>query len=543
MRGMNEAIRVRRPGVLGTAAALLTFLAAAPSGAAPAAVEVSSAPPAEMPAAALRIEGGQVLLSVDEAVALALERNLGLRVQRYGRQRTRLGIEQELGIYDLDLSGGASASHDESPSASNLEGAEVQKQDREGFTIGLGQLLPSGGTAGASWSNGRLETNSQFFLLNPSYSSGFDLSFNQPLLRNFGRGATEFGIEVARLQSDVARDAFLEQVITTVQRAENAYWNLVGARFRLRVAEESLALARQLHENNRIRVDVGTLAPLELASSEAGIATRQEEIIRTRGAIGDAEDILRYLLNLDDEKTWSLPIVPETEVGTEPLTVALPEALATALESRPELSRERVAQQSREVEAAFYRQLARPRLDLRATYGYNGVGGDAILRDGQGNVIGTSPGGWDDALDQITGFDFPGWSLGLEFGYPLQNRTAKARSTVADLAVEQGRVGVEEIRQGVQAEVRIAVRGLDTARQQMESARVSVTLGEKNLDAERKKYDNGLSTSFEILRVQDDLTAARSRLVDAETGYRKAIVEYHRSVGKLLDSAGVSIAD
>lgn len=540
---MSEDIRVCRRGALGAAGAILMLLTAVPAGAVDPPVQVSSEPRSDAAPAQLRIENGRILLSVDEAVALALERNLGLRVQRYGRQQVRLGVDQAMGIYDLGLGGGVSASHDESPSASNLEGAEVQKQDREGFSIGLGQLLPSGGTVGASWSNGRFETNSEFALLNPSYSSGFDLTIRQPLLRGFGRDATDFEIQVARLRSDVAREGFLEQVIATVQRAEFAYWNLVGERFRLRVAEESLALARQLHENNRIRVDVGTLAPLELASSEAGIATREEEIIRTRGAIGDAEDILRYLLNLDDERTWALPIVPETEVRTEPLTVALEESLATALESRPELARERVAQQSRQVEAAFYRQLARPRLDLAATYGFNGVGGDAILRDGQGNVIGTAPGGWDDALDQITGFDFPGWSVGVEFGYPLQNRGARARAKVADLAVEQGQVSLEEIRQGVQAEVRVAVRGLDTSRQQMESARVSVTLAEKNLDAERKKYDNGLSTSFEILRVQDDLTAARSRLVDAETGYRRALVEYHRSVGKLLDFAGVSVAD
>lgn len=540
---MSETIRVRRRGTLEAAGVWLMLLAATPGGAASPPVEVRSEPAGGTGPAELRIEDGQIRLSVDEAVALALERNLGLRVQRFGRQQARLGVDQAMGIYDLGLSGGVSASHDESPAASNLEGAEVQKQDRQGFTIGLAQLLKSGGTAGASWSNGRLKTNSQFFLLNPSYSSGLDLSLRQPLLRGFGRDATEFEIQVARLQSDVAREGFLEQVIATVQRAENAYWSLVGARYRLRVAEESLALARQLHENNRIRVDVGTLAPLELASSEAGIATRQEEIIRTRGAIGDAEDLLRYLLNLDDERTWALPILPETEIRTEPLSVTLEESLASALQSRPELSREHVAQRTREVQAVFYRQLARPRLDLAATYGFNGVGGDAILRDEQGNVIGTASGGWDDALDHITGFDFPGWSVGLEFGYPLRNRSARARATIADLAVEQGRVNLEQIRQAVQAEVRVAVRGLDTARQQMESARVSVTLAEKNLDAERKKYDNGLSTSFEILRVQDDLTAARSRLVAAETGYRMALVEYHRSVGKLLDFAGVSVSD
>jgi outer membrane protein TolC len=433
--------------------------------------------------------------------------------------------------------------HEESPAASNLEGAEVQKQDRDAFSVGLSQLLPSGAVGGVSWANSRLETNSQFYLLNPSYSSGLDLSFAQPLLRGFGREQTETGIRVARLQSDQAREAFIERVVATVRQAEVAYWNLVRARYQLKVAEESLKLAQQLHNDNKVRVQVGTLAPLELASSEAGIATRQEEIIRAQGAVGDAEDILRYLLNLDDPKTWSLPMVPDTAVETQPASVELDSALTTALESRPELAGERIAQASREVEQAYFRGQTRPRLDLKASYGFNGVGGDALLRDEQGNVIATVPGGWSDAIDQITGADFPGWSVGLEFGYPIRNRTAKAKATLADLSVEQGKVGLEQLRQQVQAEVRVAVRGLETARQQMESARVSVTLAEKNLDAEHKKYENGLSTSFEILRVQDDLTAARSRLVDALTSYRTSLVEYHRAVGKLLDFAGVSVVD
>ena len=540
---MHENHRARRPSARGAAAALTTILLAVPAAAAPPAVEVRSAPIPVTGPANLRIESGELHLSVDEAVGLALERSLGLQVQRFGREQARVGVEQAMGIYDLDLTSALSTLHEESPAASNLEGAEVQKQDRDAFSVGLSQLLPSGAVGGVSWANSRLETNSQFYLLNPSYSSGLDLSFAQPLLRGFGREQTETGIRVARLQSDQAREAFIERVVATVRQAEVAYWNLVRARYQLKVAEESLKLAQQLHNDNKVRVQVGTLAPLELASSEAGIATRQEEIIRAQGAVGDAEDILRYLLNLDDPKTWSLPMVPDTAVETQPASVELDSALTTALESRPELAGERIAQASREVEQAYFRGQTRPRLDLKASYGFNGVGGDALLRDEQGNVIATVPGGWSDAFDQITGADFPGWSVGLEFGYPIRNRTAKAKATLADLSVEQGKVGLEQLRQQVQAEVRVAVRGLETARQQMESARVSVTLAEKNLDAEHKKYENGLSTSFEILRVQDDLTAARSRLVDALTSYRTSLVEYHRAVGKLLDFAGVSVVD
>lgn len=528
-----------------TAAAALLFLGVSTLSAQPAEapVTVRSEPAEAAGVVELRVESGAVHLTLDEVVALALERNLGLRVQRYGREQARLGIQEAMGIYDLGLTGDATVSSEESPSASNLEGAAVQKQDREQLTLGLSQLIPTGGTAQVSFSNSKLETNSQFFTINPSYNSGLDFAFSQPLLRNLGRDVTEFGLRIAALDSDIAREGFVEQVVATIANAETAYWNLVAARYRLDVAEESRALANQLHENNRVRVDVGTLAPLELVASEAGIAVRDEEIIRARAAIGDAEDVLRYLISVDDARFWTMPLVPDTDAETEYLTFDLSEALSTALESRPELAREQLALRGREIQAAYYRSQTKPRLDLVARYGFNGVGGDVVVRDNQGNVVSSLPGGWDDAFEQVVDADFPGWSVGLQFGMPLQNRSARARATSAELALDQGRVGLELVRQQVEAEVRIAARGLETGRQEIESARVSVRLAESNLDAEKKKYENGLSTSFQILQVEEELASARLRLVQAVTGYRRALVSYHRSIGKLLDYASVTVAD
>jgi outer membrane protein TolC len=170
---------------------------------------------------------------------------------------------------------------------------------------------------------------------------------------------------------------------------------------------------------------------------------------------------------------------------------------------------------------------------LRATYGYNGVGGDAVVRDADGNVVTFLDGTWGDAVEQITDMDFPGWSVALEFSYPLQNRAARARRAIADVGLEQGRALLTDLELLIATQVRTAVRGLDTARQQIQSAEVSVRLAERNLDAERKKYENGLSTSFQILEVQEDATAARSRLVAALASYRRALIEYHRAIGDL----------
>jgi outer membrane protein TolC len=538
----------RSPGARRLAVPCVMFACMAGAGVAPVAgetpppVEVTSVPPPQTATVDLRVSGDEIRLTLEETVRLALERNPALRANRYLRQQSRLGIEAAMGQYDLALFGAVSASEDESPAASNLDGAAVQKQERQGLDLGVSQLFSSGGVGSVDWGNGRFDSNSEFSLLNPSFASGLDFTFEQPLLRGFGRAATDYAVEVARNGDRIAQDVFVQQVVATIQRAAVAYWNLVEARFQLTVAEESRGLARELHQNNQTRVEVGTLAPLELVASEAGIATREEEIIRARAAIGDAEDRLRALLALPVGETWTRQIVPDTEVRVAPLEVDLQAALARALGSRAELSAQRSSIHGLELDAAFRRQELKPRLDLRATYGWNGVGGDAIVRDAEGNVVTVIDGGWSDALEQITDMDFPGWSIALQFSYPLQNRTARARSAIAEVGLEQGRALLTDLELLVATEVRAAVRGLETARQQIQSAEVSVRLAERNLDAERKKYENGLSTSFQILEVQEDATAARSRLVAALASYRRALVEYHRAIGDLPEASQVRIA-
>lgn len=524
--------------------AFAPIAAVAPAGAESGSGIEVSAQLGEAPGApSLRVDGEGIRLTVEEAVAIAVERNLGLRVQRYDRQRSRLGIEQAMGVYDLGLTTSIYASENESPAASNLDGADVQKTKNRGLNFGLSQLLPSGGVGSVAWDNNRFETNSQFSILNPSFSSGLDFTLEQPLLRGFGRHSTEYTIEIARNSDQISRELFVQQVIETVRQVESNYWLLVGTRYALRVAEESLSLAEELHANNKTRVEVGTLAPLELVQSEAGIASRQEDIIRARASIGDAEDALRTLLNLPPGELWSKTLIPESEEQVEPQKFDVDASIASALANRSEIAVQQVSIQGLEIDRAFYRQETKPRLDLRATYGFNGVGGDVVIRDQDGNVVDMISGGWNDALQQITDTDFPGWTVGLQFTYPLQNRQAKARAAIAEVELDRGHLDLENLQQQISTEVRTAVRALDTARQQIESARVSVKLEERNLDAERKKYENGLSTSFQILQVQEDLTAARYRLVSAATGYRRALVDYQRAIGELLNQAAIRVAD
>ena len=492
-------------------------------------------------ATGVEVRDGAVLLTLDEAVEVALRQNLGLSIERYNRTRAALNVGQTLGIYDLLASATASAQDTEAPTISAFESSQENIQR---LNVNFDQLLPVGGRFGVGWSNLRRENNNPFQQVNPSFNSSLNFSFNQPLLRDFGRLATERALLVARNRSQASREEFERQLVLTVQQVVNAYWNLVGGRQQLVVAQESLNLARELHERNRIQVEVGTMAPLELVQSEAAIAEREEGIITAQGLLGDAEDVLRRLLNLPDGELWEVEIRPATDPTIQHTPIDVEAAIQTALSERPELRAGNLDIAQARIESEFARNQERPTLDLDVSYGYSGAGGDLVVRDDDsGEILDIVPGGYGDAVNQITGFDFPGWTAQLTFGFPLQNRGARAARAIADVDLDRAETALEDLRKAIITEVRAAARQVETAAKQIEAAKASRVFQERNLDAERKRYENGMSTSFQITQIQEDVTEARRREVFAVNNYRRVLADFQRSIGRLLEEEGVSIDD
>lgn len=510
-----------RAACLAVASCLLAA-SAAPAQTGDVRIDTAAARPAAAPN--LEVRDNTIQLSLDQAVEIALQQNLGIVVERYNRTRQRLSITENLGIYDLFATADAAVADSSSPVIEATEAGESNSQE---FNFGFRQRVPTGGDVSLGWTNSRSESNAATRQVSEAFGSGFTFAYAQPLLRNFGRLNNERGIIIAQRNSQISGREFERVVTTTTQDVVNAYWNLVNARQQLVVAQQSLALARELHDRNRIQVEVGTLAPLELVQSEAAIATRDEDIIRATSSIGDAEDALRRLLNLPAEGgLWETPIVPTTPPETERISLDVDAAIATALQERPELRTQEIQLELARIDAEFFRNQLKPDLDLNVQYGYSGIG----TRFG-------------DAFDQITGLDFGRWLIQLQFAYPIQNRSARAQSASANLNVDRVQTLLDDQRSLITTEVRRAARAVETAAKQIDAARTSVRFQEQNLDAERKRYENGMSTSFQITQIQDDLTQARSREVQATINYRTALAEYYRSTGRLLEQQGVTIDD
>ena len=477
-------------------------------------------------------------LTLEQAIVYALRHNLALVVERYGNKRSLLGIGAAHGMYDLGLTGQARTSSSQSPTTSTLQVVDGNTitNDTDSWFLQLDQLTPWGGGVQFSVSGSESETSDQTQFLNPLYSVNSTLGFRQPLLRGFGRDITERDIVVARRDADISHEAFRSQVESIVQQVSDTYWNLVQAKEQLAVAQESLELAKELHEMNRIQVDVGTKAPLEMVESEAGVAVREEDIIRRQAQVEDDADNLRRLTNMMTGTLWDAEILPITDPEIEHRPIDVGEAVAQALEHRVDVRQQRLALETRRLDAEVAQNNTLPSLDVTAGLGYNGIAGTVSLP-------GVPPveEGYGDAFSQVTSRDFETWSVTVDFTYPIQNRQAKARAAQADLFVEEGEWALKDLESQVLVEVRRAARGVDTAAKAIDSAKVSSRLARKNLEARQKRYENGLSTSFEVLQIQEDLSEALTREVTAVIGYRQALVAYQRAIGRLLDEHDIEL--
>ena len=490
----------------------------------------------------VRLGAPEMRLSLQDAITTALAHNINLEVSRLSLASAQQGLLGSTGIFDPQVKSALGATYYEAQSTNQLVGANVALQRGREFNLSLGGLIATGGSYSVGWTNSRSKTNSSFYFLNPSYSSGLTFSLTQPLLRGFGTDVTRAGIEVARRSRDISGVQFEEIVINTAQAVETAYWNLVYAIDNLKAKQHSLMLAQDLLDQTRTRVRIGTSAPIDIVQSEAAVAAREVDIIVAENAVGNAGDALKGLLGFENPDDWTSTIIPTDALEGTTAHVDLDKSITEAIARRPELRQRQLELEIGEVNLLAARSAARPQLDLALNYGYAGVGGDSTIYDQQtGNVISFSRGGWANALRQLRDRDYNQWSAVINFSYPLGNHQAKAAVAQDRFAVTTARQNIALQRQAVIADVRNAVRGLEASGKAIAAAVKSRELAERNLDAEQKKFANGMSTNFQVVKIQDDLAAAQAAELQSRVLYRQAEATYKVAVGVFLDSLGIAI--
>lgn len=326
--------------------------------------------------------------------------------------------------------------------------------------------------------------------------------------------------------------------MNVIQQVEAAYWDFAAAQVEVEVKKQSLELAEKLLEETRERIRVGTSAPIDLVQSEASVATRRQDLILARNARANREDDLKRVLGFETTGEWAMTIETTEPYDFKPVEVTLAESIETALANRPEIRRQQLAQETAVLNTKLARNALLPSLDLSASYGWGGIGGTVTQ-----TPVAMAKSGFNDSLDQITDMDFPYWTLGATFRMPLGNNEAKANLARRQFESRQAATTMSSLQQSIVYDVRLAVRYLYDGAAAVDAAAASRVLAERNVEAEQTKFENGLSTNFLVLEIQDQLANARLSDLQARLNYRKAIVGYRFATGTLLDSLDIEIAD
>ena len=485
-----------------------------------------------LPAAAVQPPTAPIRrLSVDEAVALALENNLGIRSERYSPQIQDMVVADARSVWLPNLSFDVLRDNAVNPSATFLDGVDTQVIDKlfnNVFTVN--QQMPwAGGSYAAAWDGSRRTTTSFFSSFNPALSSNLRLSYTQPLLRNLPIDAARQQVTVATTNREIA-DLGLRQTIASTERSvRNAYWDLVFAIAFLDVQRQSLELAEESLRNNRARVAVGTMAPIDIVEAEAEVARNQEAVILAEAQLARAEDVLRTLI-LDPAAPdfWAVRLLPTDTPLLGPRRIDVDEAIRAAIERRTDIDQLRKQIENSDTNARFFANQRLPDLNLFVDYSVAGLGGRRFLRGPgfPGPVIGEQNYAFGEVLGDLLGNDFPSWQVGLTVGYPLGRSTADANLARSRLERSQTEARLQEIEVRVASEVRDVARRVTTSLQRVEATRVARELAERRLEAEQRRFDVALSTSFFVFQAQRDLAVARNNELLATLDYLKSLVDF-----------------
>ena len=494
---------------------------------------------------------GERPLTLAEAIALALENNEGILVERETLVSAEAAITGAEGAYDplLEVEGGWRQSSP--PVNSAFSGAPPGRLsptvEATGASAGYRQLLPTGGTVALRSSTERSTTDGVFDLLSPVYSTGLGAEFRQPLLRDRRIDAARFGLRVAAADRERAAAGLRREVADTVAAVERAYWTLTAARRELGVREEAIGLAEEQVVETDARIEAGTAPETEVAQPRVELERRRGELLAAREAAARAENALKLLILGDaDTGVWGEPLAPAEAAEPTVAPVDVAAAMARALAARPELAAVAAVVERRRAETALAQDAVRPALDAVVSYDRFGLAGsrNRAATPAPGvpiDVPGRLEGGLDDSLGLLGDGDFDDARVALVFAYPIGNRRARAGAAIAESAERQAEADLTRARKEVRAEVLDAVAALDTAGQRIATARSAREAAEVQLMAERERYGAGMSTNFLVLTRQNDLSRARLEEIAAQTDYRRAATDLSRVTGALLDERGIEV--
>jgi HAE1 family hydrophobic/amphiphilic exporter-1 len=513
-------------------------------------------------------------LTLKEAIALAVAGNFDIEIRRADTAAAAAAVRAARGFFDPTFRWLPLAEARNTPVGSVLESSSGKLS--ENFFIQnlyYRQRLPwKGSEFQASFENTRQTSSNPFVSLDPLYSSRLVLSFTHPLLRGRDIDPDRAQLEIRHKQQDLSETELRLRTIDIVTAVEQSYWTLVSARQDAEVRLDTVEWAREQLARNRRMIDAGTLAPVELAASEAELQRRLDTWYASLQAITEAENTLKTMLASGrQDPLWGEEIIP-VEVGTlEPPDVADLRALtAQALHDRVELRVTGTQREINEIERRQAEDQVKPQMNLVGSYISSGLAGSLRPQDdpfsssqvalyqrlnqlsAQAGLAPVPPpsfgslpdqlvGGYGSTLLNLLGGRYQSVQAGLQIDFTFRNQTAHANLAQTAIAARRIELQRAQISQAIEAQVRNAVQAIQTARQRIAAAEASVRAAKEKLDSETRLFQTGESTNFLVLTRQNEFTDSRHRLLVAQLDFNRAVSRLDQALGSTLVRHNIAI--
>ncbi len=440
------------------------------------------------------------------------------------------------GTFDPNIDMGFSVDRTVSPLNSiRVSGLPETTTSSTAFQARYSQAFTSGTSISLAFNNMRQSSTQLYLLYNPDFVSNFTFTVTQSLLNGFGKDVNGRFLEVAKVESSIMQEGVRAQLNSTLASTMNIYWDLVAARENVRVAEETLAVATRLYEENQKREEIGTLSYLDVITAESEVAARQRDLVVAQTTLQMREADLKNAISRQVDPVLAAAGVEPTDPLPDPkdtAVVKLDDALSTAMKNRSEIRQGDSNLLIQDLAVRYERTLLKPSLLVFGQFASSGLSGNRLIVIPQGNYS-VFPGGISQAFRQLRDWTYPEWAVGFSFSINLRNRAAEADCYRAKLERQQTETTLQRTRNSIALEVRKALIALVQNKAQVEAAHKAVQLSGETLAAEEAKLLEGASIPYEVIRRQRDFRSAQLAEVQARVDYAKALVELDRSMGIL----------
>lgn len=548
------------------------------------------------------VRAGNLYLSAEDVVALSVENSLDVEVQRYGPLLAREvlkraqagGALRSVGVglapgpqsvslqgVSVNFSGGVAAAgagvssgggivtqlgpvipsldptvaafmnfqHATIPQNNTvLTGTTALIQNTRTFQAQYQQNWDFGLSAQMVYASQHTKVNSLFFSLNPYTTGSLDLTVTQNLLQGFGSAVNGRNIRVQKNNLKVTDLQFKQQVITTVAAALNLYWDLVSFNEDLRARRQEVEAAQQLLEDNKKQVAIGALAEIEITRAEAQLYASQQDLVVSQTNLLQQETVLKNALSRNGVSSPSL-----ADVHVVPLdTISVPDKdeirpvdtlVEEALGKRAEIEQSRINIESNQLNLVGIKNSLKPTLQAFAELTNNGLSGDLTAAGALDPGVAYLAGGYGNLLAQIARRNYPNYSAGISLNIPLRNRAAQSDYVTSLLEIRQNELTLQKSINQVRVDIQNAVIGLQQARARYDAALKARDLQQQTLDADRRRYQLGAATAFQVIQDQRDLANAVSAQVQSMANYSHARIAFDQALGTTLDTNNISLSE